>query len=127
MLKTRIKLKGYTFIELIIVMIIFLIIITVFVSKYANVSTETNTLTTRSIAEALNSANTANVFLRSINPARGFSISNCTDAKNLLQQGIPIDMTINPSVISVDTSVQCTVLGPSGSDASATFIANGIN
>lgn len=122
MLKTQ---KGFTLIELVIVIAIVGILAAVAIPKYIDLVSEAQQAATTAVAGALSSANASNYGSRKASSSLGVSISNCTDVSNALQGGLPSGYTITAGSVSADSSVSCTLTGPGST--TATFTATGIS
>lgn len=122
----RISLKGFTLIELAIVIVILGILAATAIPAYINLSTQAQQAAVSGVAGALGSASAINYAARKSNTALGVAITNCTGVSAALQGGLPTGYTITSAAVAVDTSVTCTVTGPSPATTSATFTAIGI-
>ncbi|MDR3477039.1 MAG: prepilin-type N-terminal cleavage/methylation domain-containing protein [Gammaproteobacteria bacterium] len=120
----KIKLHGFTIIELVIVITILGILAAVAVPKLFNITPDAQTAATKAVAGALGSVNGENYAARTINATKGGAVANCTDLGTLLQNGLPSGYTIVSGAVSVSNTITCTVNGPSST--SATFLATGI-
>lgn len=117
--------RGFTIIELILVIAVIGILSIVIIPKYINLTTASQINSTRYIAAALSSANAENYAIRIANSANGIAIKNCNSAINLLQGGLPTGYKITSKSVKVDITVNCTLKGPSST--TATFLATGIH
>lgn len=117
--------RGFTLIELVIVIAIVGILSAVAIPKFIDLANNAQTAATTAIAGALSSANASNYASRKASASLGVAITNCTDVANTLQGGLPSGYTITSGAVSADTSVSCTLTGPSST--TATFTATGIS
>lgn len=119
------KLKGFTLIELVIVIAIIGILAAVAIPKFISLSSTAQTAATTAIAGALSAVNANNYAARSLNTTLGSAVANCTDVGTLLQGSLPTGYTITAAQVAVGATVTCTLRGPGAT--TATFIATGIS
>jgi MSHA pilin protein MshA len=120
----NIKIKGFTLIELVIVIAIIGILSAVAIPKFINLSANAQTAATTAIAGALSAANASNYAARKLSSSLGVAVTNCTSLSSALQGGLPSGYTITAAAVAADADVTCTLTGPSSS--TATFNATGI-
>lgn len=117
--------QGFTLIELVIVIAIIGILSAVAIPKFINLNSNAQSAATTAIAGALSSANASNYGARKISASLGVAVSNCTDLGSALQGGLPSGYTITSAAVTADSTVTCTLNGPSST--TATFSATGIS
>lgn len=123
MLQRR-RAKGFTLIELVIVIAIIGILSAVAIPKFIDLQSNAQSAATNAIAGALGAANAANYAARKLSTSLGIPVANCTDVSNGLQGGLPSGYTITAAAVAADANVTCTLNGPSST--TATFSATGI-
>lgn len=116
--------KGFTLIELVIVIAIIGILSAVAIPKFIDLQSNAQTAATNAVAGALGAANAANYAARKLSTSLGISVANCTDLSSALQGGLPSGYTITAAAVAADANVTCTLTGPSSS--TSTFNATGI-
>jgi len=123
------KNAGFTLIELIAVMLILAILAVVAVPQFVDLRADANRAATGGVAGALASGSALNFATRSVNPANGVAVANCTDVKSTLQGGaLPTPpsgtYSITAAPVAAGSAVTCTLNGPDST--TATFTALGI-
>jgi MSHA pilin protein MshA len=116
--------KGFTLIELVIVIAIIGILSAVAIPKFINLSSNAQTAATNAVAGALGAANASNYAARKLSASLGVAVTNCTNLSNALQGGLPTGYNITSATVAADVTVTCTLTGLSST--TATFSATGI-
>ena len=119
------SMKGFTLIELTIVIAIIGILVAVAIPKFISLSSNADSAATNAVAGALSAANSSNHEARNLNSSLGNAITNCTDVATSLQGGLPSGYTIIAHAVNVGETITCTVNGPDLT--TATFTATGIS
>jgi MSHA pilin protein MshA len=124
----RTKQRGYTLIDLIVVMVILAIMSTVAVAKYLDLHEDAKGASAQSVAGTLTSASVANYLVRVKGPAPNTSaIADCADVAGLLMPGSLSTFVIESQPVAPGNTASCTLKQTSGAATSATFTAYGIS
>jgi len=122
--------RGFTLIELVMVIVIIGILAAIAIPKFTDLSGEANQAAVSGVAGALASASAVNYAARKAGStaASTAALNNCPAAAGLLQGGLPAGYVITPAAattFAVDVPQVCTVTHTT-STKTATFTAVGV-
>jgi MSHA pilin protein MshA len=122
--------RGFTLIELVMVIVILGVLAAVAIPKFVDLKGDAVLAATNGVAGGLSSASAVNYAARSVKGTAStatVSIANCTDVPNALQGGIPTGYTLSSGAVSAGASVNCVLTNTNVTpNVTASFTAIGI-
>lgn len=105
--------RGFTLIELVVVIVILGILAASALPRFVDLSSDAEKAAVAAVAGAISSASNLNYSAYKMDPSKGVPIADCADATKLLEGGLPPNYSMSPLgfplPIAKDVPTKCTV------------------
>ena len=120
--------RGFTLIELVMVIVILGVLAAVAIPKFVDLKGDAVAAATQGVAGALSSAAAIKYAARNISTSKGVAVTDCSDmsSASIMQGGLPSGYTITAGAVAAGASVNCTLTNAGPPSTTATFTAIGI-
>lgn len=116
--------RGFTMIELVVVIVILGILAAVALPKFADLSTKAKSGALSNVAGSITSASAVNYAACKAGAADCQVVANCSDAASLMLGGLPTGYTVTAALIGAGVSLGCTVTQTDGGATASATVSN---